>query len=436
MTTEDDEFGLLACAIEGGSKVTREILGVVRHEMFAYPEPRKGMKILARMIEIGEEISMISFARRWNQSVRPNSSMRTTKVFDCPNQIPSASNWTFYYESFVKDWHAFESRKVGQLLAEEKITSDEAISRLNGLALLLGKKQGAASGGEELVDGYVFQENRASLSTGYSLLDEITDGGFAAGDLVIVGARPSVGKTIFGLQFARHCAMELRVPTLFISLEMTKEALVRRMISEACQIPLSDIRRTKLTQDQLTAQARFLTDLRRAPLWIQDCRGRLSDYRRVSEAVEVGVSRHRAKVVVIDYLQKMTCSEGGMKMRDLVSAVSASLVSLKSELGITLLALAQVSRDVEKENRTPRISDLAECSHIEQDADTILLLHRAKDHKTGMLSEKGRVIVAKQRDGANGYMPIVAPQGLCSFVESLSALEALTPPTPPKDIDF
>jgi len=245
------------------------------------------------------------------------------------------------------------------------------------------------------------------VPTGFNDLDEMTSG-FQPADLVIVAARPSMGKTAFTLNIAQHAAIEKNVPVAFFSLEMSKEQLVQRMLTAEARIDAQRLRKGMLRDDDFPRLARAAGILSSAPVWIDDTPGisileMRSKARRLKADNGVGM-------VIVDYLQLMVGPTSESRQQE-VSQISRGLKALAKELNVPVVALSQLSRAPEQrtgDNKRPQLSDLRESGAIEQDADLIMFLYRQEyydgpvDKDGNSLEGKAEVIVAKQRNGPIG----------------------------------
>jgi replicative DNA helicase len=244
-------------------------------------------------------------------------------------------------------------------------------------------------------------------------LDEKTLG-WQNSDLVIIAARPVMGKTACALSMAKNIAADQKIPMAFFSLEMSDVQLTNRLISNACRIEGMKLVSGQLDGPDLLRLDKKIQKLIDAPLYIDDTAGlSIMDLR---SKVRRLVREHGVKLVMIDYLQLMTAS--GMKFnsrQEEVSLISRSLKGLAKELNIPVLALSQLNRNVESRNgaegKRPQLSDLRESGAIEQDADMVIFLHRPeyfglKMSKDGTIDyqNKAEVIISKHRKGATGIV--------------------------------
>ena len=248
------------------------------------------------------------------------------------------------------------------------------------------------------------------VASGFNDLDEMTSG-FQPADLIIVAARPSMGKTAFTLNVAQHAAIETGVPVAFFSLEMSKESLVQRMLTSEARIDAQRLRKGLLRDDDFPRLARAAGILSSAPVWIDDTPGitlleMRSKARRLKADAGVGM-------VVVDYLQLMQGPANSESRQQEVSQISRGLKALAKELNVPVIALSQLSRAPEQrtgDNKRPQLSDLRESGAIEQDADLIMFLYRQEfydgpvDKDGNSLEGKAEVIVGKQRNGPTGIV--------------------------------
>ncbi len=249
------------------------------------------------------------------------------------------------------------------------------------------------------------------VPSGYTALDEITQG-WQKSDLIILAARPSMGKTAFALNLARNAAVDFKKPIAFFSLEMSSVQLVTRLISTETSLTADKLRSGDLAEyewQQLNTKVTPLTD---APIFIDDT-PQLSIFELRAKCRRLK-QQHDIQMVFIDYLQLMTAkSDRGFNREQEISTISRSLKSLAKELEIPVLALSQLSRSVEQRpgSKKPILSDLRESGAIEQDADMVMFIYRPEYYKDSVDSEekpKGYTIIdiAKHRNGKLGEVEL------------------------------
>ena len=248
----------------------------------------------------------------------------------------------------------------------------------------------------------------SGLQTGFHNLDKLTSG-WQNSDLIIIAARPAMGKTAFVLSMAKNMAVDYNTPVAIFSLEMSNLQLVNRLISNVCEIEGEKIKSGRLSRqewEQLNSRVRSLFS---APLYVDDYPS-LSILELRTKARRL-VKEHGVKIIIIDYLQLMNAT--GMKFgsrEQEVSMISRSLKQLAKELNIPVIALSQLSRKVEERNdgnKRPQLSDLRESGAIEQDADIVCFIHRPEYYTRSTTDAENRdirgmaeFIVAKHRSGS------------------------------------
>ena len=252
----------------------------------------------------------------------------------------------------------------------------------------------------------------AGVPTGFSELDSLTNG-LHGGQLIIVGARPAMGKSTLALDFARTAAVHHKLPTIFFSLEMGRSEIATRLLSAESGIPMHVLRKGNMDERDWTRLASVRGDIGDAPLFIDDSPNMTlveirAKCRKLSQRVGL-------KMVVVDYLQLMTSGKKVESRQQEVSEFSRALKLLAKELGVPIVALAQLNRGPEQRaDKKPALSDLRESGSLEQDADIVILLHREaaydRDHPR---AGEADLIVAKHRNGATDDIA-VAFQGMYS----------------------
>ena len=250
----------------------------------------------------------------------------------------------------------------------------------------------------------------SGLSSGFHQLDKMTSG-WQNSDLIIIAARPAMGKTAFVLSMAKNMAVNNKVPVALFSLEMSNVQLVNRLIVNVCEIPGEKIKSGQLAPYEWGQLDYKIKELYDAPLYVDDTPS-LSVFELRTKARRL-VREHGVKIIIIDYLQLMNASGMSFGSRqEEVSTISRSLKGLAKELNIPIVALSQLNRGVENregiDGKRPQLSDLRESGAIEQDADMVCFIHRPEyykiytDEKGNDLHGMAEIIIAKHRNGAVG----------------------------------
>jgi replicative DNA helicase len=244
----------------------------------------------------------------------------------------------------------------------------------------------------------------AGLSTGFTELDKRTQG-LHPGDLVIVAARPAMGKTTLAVNIAEHVALVDNLPVAIFSMEMSGEQLALRILSSFGRIELGKLRSGHLSDGDYDKLVSADALIRKAPLFIDET-GALSpmDVRARARRLK---AQYDIRLIVVDYLQLMQVPNTRENRTNEVSQITRSLKALAKELGIPIVALSQLSRANEKENRKPKLSDLRDSGGIEQDADLVLFIWR-EDVTSEELQKRtqAEIIIGKQRSGPTGSFPL------------------------------
>ena len=240
------------------------------------------------------------------------------------------------------------------------------------------------------------------VPSGFADLDNLTSG-FQGGELVILAARPSMGKTAFVLNIATHAAVEQHGVAIF-SLEMSKESLVQRMLTAEARVDSQLVRRGMLRDFDFTKLARAAGVLQQCPVWIDDTPAlTLLEMRSKARRLK---AENDVRMIIVDYLQLMRSPEYSDNRVQEISDISRSLKGLAKELGVPVVALSQLSRASEQRGgeRKPILSDLRDSGAIEQDADIVMFIHRPEYYDREDESKRGlaEIMLAKHRNGPTG----------------------------------
>jgi len=312
------------------------------------------------------------------------------------------------------------SRDVDSLLDESE-QSIFAVSQRTTGATFSSTKDLTAKVFERLTKLSKSHEVVTGVPTGYSRLDQLT-AGLQPSDLIIVAARPSMGKTAFALNMAMNAAVDDNIPVCVFSLEMSMEQLMMRMLAARAHVDASRLRRPASLNDEDWAHLmKAADDLSRAPLFIDDT--------PALSTLELSARTRRIKsergigLVVVDYLQLMRTNRRTDSRELEISDISRSLKALAKEMDIPVVALSQLNRKVEERaDKRPMLSDLRESGAIEQDADVILFIYRDDVYKYPKPSERplagdAEIIIGKQRNGPVGLVELAFHSAYTVFVD-------------------
>lgn len=331
--------------------------------------------------------------RRWAEIVRENSKRR---------QLVSAS------DEIATAAFNLQGRTVEALLDEAAqkvmaIGSDAVVDEWESMESMIVKVLDAVQSRSEGTDN---ARSGAAIATGLADLDEILDGGLRAGQVIVIGARPGMGKSAIADTIGEHVASN-GLPVGKFSMEMQNIEGAERAVASVGKIPLHAIRRPERMSDlHWSSMTRSVELLRRIPFYSNERGGlNINQVRSKARALR---RRHGLRLLIVDYLQLMTGTDPRQPRTYQLEEASRGLKSLAKELQIPVIALVQVNRGVEKEqDPMPRMSDIKDCGSIEQDADVILFLHRPIVAKPDLGAEwkcYAKAHLAKQRGGRTGVM--------------------------------
>jgi len=337
-----------------------------------------------------------------------------TRLAELQDGVPSPANLPAYLEIVRHNWHLRTVIKACAAAVRSSFNGEGTPEHLDGIinqvVTTFRKLEHRSPGRSRIVEPrrasvlmvddlqrrFDLQGKRSGVATGFDDFDRKTDG-LQFGDLTIVAARPSVGKTALALNIAEHAAIRNGIPTIFITLESSVASLTRRMLGMWAKISSGDLRSGMFTQDDFAKFSAFKRILADAPLHFINAVGGAS-MRQITADVRRIRDRSDVKLIVVDYLQKIKAGERQEKRTYEVGEVSGALKALAEETGAAVLSLAQLNRDSEKGgteqdgSRRPRLTDLADSKQIEADGDLIVALHRKSrtDENAELILMKGR----------------------------------------------
>jgi len=375
-------------------------------------------KIFAGIIglsERGEPVDIVTLSEELQRRQCLDEIGGRTYLVSLANSVPTAAN-VRYHSQIVREKAILRSLiQAATGIVTRSFDSppnvDEFLDEAEQLIFEIGRRgkhQGFASLKDVLVQAFdriekLYDEKKGvtGLSTGFMDLDRLTSG-LQNSDLVVIAARPSMGKTTLALNMAQQIAVREKKATAFFSMEMSKEQLAQRLLCAESQVDAQNMRRGFLSQDEWHKLTRAVGPLSEAPLYIDDTAS--------LSVMEVRAKARRLKAekkldaIFVDYLQLMRGFSRAESRQQELSEISRALKALAKELEVPVVALSQLSRAVEKRpDRRPILSDLMESGGIEANADVVMFIYREsyynKDTEKGNIAE---ISIAKQRNGPTG----------------------------------
>ncbi|MDY6825872.1 MAG: replicative DNA helicase [Bacillota bacterium] len=379
-------------------------------------------KIFAGIIglsERGEPVDIVTLSEELQRRQCLEEIGGRTYLVSLANSVPTAAN-VRYHSQIVREKAILRSLiQAATGIVTRSFDSppnvDEFLDEAEQLIFEIGRRgkhQGFASLKDVLVQAFdriekLYDEKKGvtGLSTGFTDLDRITSG-LQNSDLVVIAARPSMGKTTLALNMAQQIAVREKKATAFFSMEMSKEQLAQRLLCAEAQIDAQNMRRGFLSQDEWHKLTRAVGPLSESPLYIDDTAS--------LSVMEVRAKARRLKAeksldaIFVDYLQLMRGFSRAESRQQELSEISRALKALAKELEVPVVALSQLSRAVEKRpDRRPILSDLMESGGIEANADVVMFIYREsyynRDTEKGNIAE---ISIAKQRNGPTGLVEL------------------------------
>jgi replicative DNA helicase len=418
---DTERFVLGSILLNGGLYL--QVAGTLAPDDFSLEKHRRIFARMKELYERGERIDRVTVANELMKQGQLESVDGLAYLVSLDDGLPEFANVDSYVR-IVKDKATL--RKLifsAQAVINRCLIGDEEPDQILASAEESLLKLGEARTGDQLdspagivekfpggANAFLDPSQRVKgLSTGFAKLDEMT-GGLHGGELIILAARPSMGKTALALNIAQHVATHPQVgkPVAVFSLEMSSSSLLTRLLCAAARVDQHKFRAGYLNQEERRKLQVALALLTESPLFLDDTPGvNLMDIHSKLRRMQ---NQHGLSLVVIDYLQLMS-SRGRVENRNQeVSAISRGLKLMAKDLNVPFLVLSQLSRasEVRTGDHKPILSDLRDSGSIEQDADLVAFIHREEIYKKDDMSVKGLadLIISKQRNGPIGTVPL------------------------------
>jgi len=421
----EGEQGVLGCVLLSPNECLGECLEKLKDGKDVFYDLRHQtiFETLVTMFDTREAIDVITLQQRLKDKQLLDQVGGIAYLSQLQDAVPSAANLSYYLdivrEKFLlRKMIATCTDVVGRVYdyeGEVDALLDEV--ERDVLRISESRVQGAAVTTKELVgkaiatiENYFSRKGTLNgLATGFPDLDRMTDG-LHGSEMIVIAARPSMGKTSLAMNIAEHVVLEQKLPVAVFSLEMSAEALVLRMLCSIARVNLRHIREGFMSEADFPKLQNAMGRLANAPLFIDDSAG-LSILQLRARARRLA-QQHGVKLFVVDYLQLLhsTARRAQENRQQEISDISSGIKALAKELKVPVLVLSQLNRELERDkSRKPRLSDLRESGAIEQDADVVGLLYKpnAGDDDDNVTAEEPEglpvnLLIAKQRNGPTG----------------------------------
>ncbi len=421
------EKGLLCSILLSPREVLNDCADQIEEEAFYSPAHGIIFRILAEMWSANQQIDVITLTNRLRDLKLLDSVGGPGAVTELLGYVPTAANAPHYLEivrekSLLRRMIAACTSSAARCY-EEQGDVPQLLDDVEREIFVIGEKRfGKTAPGmreevftalENIEKMYQQRGRFSGLATGFTVFDQMTDG-LHAGEMIIVAARPSMGKTALAMNIVEHVALNLEEPKPVgvFSLEMSTQQLVQRMLCSRARVNMKKIRSGMLARAEHGKLNDAAAALSESAIFIDDTPGlTILELRAKARRMR---DRHRIELIAIDYLQlcRSTTRRGQENRQIEISEISSGIKALAKELGIPIIVLAQLNRQPEQRGGgKPRMSDLRESGSLEQDADVVALLVRPEVYEEdedakSELSGKAELIIAKQRNGPIGEVPL------------------------------
>jgi replicative DNA helicase len=398
-------------------EVMDDINDIVNDRSFYSNQNRAIWSVLFEFYGKSTPIDILSVSSRLKEKGELENAGGMAYLTEVINAVPSSANATHYAE-LVENKHIMRdllkaAESINILGYDEEADIHETLEKAEKALYDVTNKTGSNKfvalkdtldeAWERLEHLHKTSNELRGVPTGFPELDNKL-AGFQKSDLIILAARPSMGKTSLALDIARKTAIQNKIPVVIFSLEMSSQQLVDRMLSAESQVDAWKIRtgHDLSIENDFKAIGDAIARLSEAPIYIDDSPGNnILKMRAVARRLK---NEGKLGLIIIDYLQLMvpTSSKFSDNLVQQVTEISRSLKHLARELEVPVLALSQLSRAVEQRGGKPRLSDLRDSGSIEQDADVVMFIHREADADQGGKREEAEIMIEKHRNGPTG----------------------------------
>jgi replicative DNA helicase len=426
-------------AVLGGmlldSEALSHVIEIVQKDFFYVPAHELIFSHICELFNKSQPVDTLSLSDSLRNAGVLEQTGGTSYLLSLVNSIPTTANIVYYARIIERNailrkliragteivalGYQTEETDIGALLnqAEQKIFAIGQHRLSQGLEHIQPTLWSLFENLENIYNHPELAQN-ARLTTGIIDLNNLLGGGFNPSDLIILAARPSMGKTSLAINIATHMAIEYRKPVAVFSLEMSKEQLITRMLCTEAAMNSRALRSGTLHADDWHTLSNAIARLSDAPIFIDDS-SMITPAEIRAKARRLKAEHHDLGLIVIDYLQLMDSGVSGRddnRVQEL-SKISRSMKQLARELSVPVIGLSQLSRAVEsRPNKRPMLSDLRESGAIEQDADVVLFIYRDEYYNPDSNDKNvAEILVAKHRNGPTGTVRVYFDKELTRF---------------------
>lgn len=423
------ESAMLSCLVHAPQDDQREMLIQIKEDHFYLTENKIIFRAIVRAIGKGQQADWINVQNDLTASGELDVVGGDSKISEIATFCPSHNNWKRYYPKleearyrrsleFLADDMVHKARDREIKLDELKNWSETSVMKADYM-IDDGEKLSIFESLDRALDNIestIAGEPKIGIRTGLAGLDDLLMFGLRSGDMCVIAARPSVGKTASAMQIVEHAALDLKKRVLIFSLEMTSTALMERMVRSRAKVRAADILARKITNTDKQRLLKAHSDIRESQILCDDGSAKSIGY--IKSVARRAHQKEPIDLIVIDYLQLVRGDTRRGKDNRVceVEEISGGVKDLAKTLKVPVIVLAQLNRDPDKRGGRPSLADLKGSSAIEMDADMVILLHTdeddAQDHSQ---MPKIDFIVAKNREGATGVASMVFNKGITRF---------------------
>ncbi len=407
-----------------------EINDIIQADSFYASKHSQIYKIMLELSSKGEPIDILSVTHKLTEKGLLEQIGGSNYLSELTNAVPSSTNIKHYAEIVAKKHILRKIIEAGVDISElgfrEEVENvfeilDQAEKRMMGINNNAGShtfkslKDSLPEAWDRLEKLHESKGELRGVPTGFHDLDQYLSG-LQKSDLIILAARPSMGKTTLALDIARQAAGKSSIPTIIFSLEMSTQQLVDRLLAAESKVNAWNLRTGNLSAESEFSKIRDSLDrLSKAPIYVDDMAGNsIVRMRSVCRRIR---AEHGLGLIIVDYLQLMSTSKNYDSMVNQVTEISRSLKALAKEFDVPVIALSQLSRAVESRGGRPRLSDLRDSGSIEQDADVVMFIHREdKGKDESERTNIAEILIEKHRNGPVGKVDLYFDEKTTTFM--------------------